>query len=165
MSLPSRIPCLGCGALVPDTAGPTHRYLGASPGCWAVFGQVLAREYGEYRYPFAHRLSVDAYAAQHPGTPSPQTIQSVAVHLISLYSILERGFDARLAIRAMDQATRHKVAYVWLDPPTSLGSITVVDLAGARDATEHERVARDWARSVWQAWSPHRAAILRWAAL
>lgn len=27
-------PCPGCGALVPSSDGPTHPYLGASPGCW-----------------------------------------------------------------------------------------------------------------------------------
>src|SRR5436190_1879442 len=42
------VPCIGCGVLTPDADGPTHPYLGASPGCWAVYGEVLAREYGEY---------------------------------------------------------------------------------------------------------------------
>lgn len=81
-------PCVGCGALVPEIEGPTHRYLGAPPGCWAVYGEVLEKEYGDCsRYALNHRLTVDA--AQHPGVPSPQSIQSVAVHLIRLY--LERG--------------------------------------------------------------------------
>ena len=85
-------PCVGCGALVPEIEGPTHRYLGASPGCWAVYGEVLEKEYGDYlRYAPVHRLTVDAYAAQHPGVPSPQSIQSVAVHLIRLHLVLERG--------------------------------------------------------------------------
>ena len=74
-------PCAGCGALVPVTDGPTHPYIGASPGCWAIYGEVLAREYGEYAYPPVHRLTVDAYAAQHPGVPSRRSIQSVAIHL------------------------------------------------------------------------------------
>jgi hypothetical protein len=48
-------PRFGCGALLPDVNGPTHPYLGASASCWAVYGEVLAREYGEYRYPPVHR--------------------------------------------------------------------------------------------------------------
>lgn len=83
-------PCRGCGALVPDTEGPTHRYLGASPGCWAVYGEILEKEYSDYRYWRAHRFTVDAYAVQHPGESSPPAIQSVAVHLISLYLMLEK---------------------------------------------------------------------------
>lgn len=90
-------PCRGCGALVPCGDGPTHRYIGASPGCWAVFGEVLAREYSDRRYWPVYQLTVDAYAVQHPGEPSRQTIQSAAIHLISLYSVLEAG-------RTFDQA-------------------------------------------------------------
>lgn len=56
------IACIGCGALVPDSDGPTLRYPdAASPGCWAVFGEILAREYGEFGYPDVHHLTVDAY--------------------------------------------------------------------------------------------------------
>jgi hypothetical protein len=37
-------PCPGCGALFPDFEGPTHRYIGASAGCWALFNwSVTAR--------------------------------------------------------------------------------------------------------------------------
>ena len=71
--------------------GPTHRYIGASAGCWALYGEVLAREYGDYAlYVPVHRLTVDAYAAQHPGEASRRAVQSVAVHLIRLHFRLER---------------------------------------------------------------------------
>ena len=86
------IPCIGCGAPVPDTDGATHRCFGASPGCRAAFGEVLAKEYGEYAYPGVHGLTVDAYAVQHQGRSSRQTIQSLAIHLVGLYVLLERGY-------------------------------------------------------------------------
>src|SRR5438105_15652536 len=54
------VPCVGCGALVPDIGGPTHRYIGASPGCWQAYGELLPTG-------TAHLLVVDVYAAQHPG--------------------------------------------------------------------------------------------------
>ena len=92
MVKPMIVLCPDCGALTPDVDGPTHPYVGASVGCWAMYGEVLAKEYGEYRYPSVHRLTVDAYSVQHPGTPSRRSIQSVAVHLVSLYLVLERGF-------------------------------------------------------------------------
>ena len=76
--------CPGCGALFEERAGPTHRYMESSPACWAAYGEVLAREYSDQAFYAVHRMSVDTYAVQHPGQPSPQTIQSVAVHLIRL---------------------------------------------------------------------------------
>ncbi|MFC1547249.1 hypothetical protein ACFL5M_01855 [Candidatus Neomarinimicrobiota bacterium] len=38
-------PYISCGAMVPDIEGPLYEYMTSSPGCWAVFGEVLAREY------------------------------------------------------------------------------------------------------------------------
>ena len=157
-------PCVGCGALVPEIEGPTHRYLGASPGCWAVYGEVLEKEYGDYlRYAPVHRLTVDAYAAQHPGVPSPQSIQSVAVHLIRLHLVLERGLRPERANAAMQWTVSRSKGFVWLDPPESLGEITVLDVRDAKDPDEHIERVREWARSVWEAWAPHHETVRRWA--
>jgi hypothetical protein len=130
-------PCPGCGALVPNIGGPTHPYLGASPGCWAVYGEVLEKEYGEYRYPPVHRLTVDAYAAQHPDTPSRRSIQSVAVHLISLYVVLEWNYDPHRATQLIRRASTSQQDFVWLEPPASLGAITVLNVREAKDLAEH----------------------------
>ena len=158
-------PCAGCGALVPDTDGPTHKYIGASPGCWAIYGEVLAKEYSDVAYYSAHQLTVDAYAAQHPGTPSRQSIQSVAVHLVSLYGLLERGFDFAQAVEVKKHLTKRLDQLVWLEPPTSLGEITVLDVVKAKDAAEHRKIVEEWASSVWRAWSPHHDTVRRWARL
>lgn len=154
--------CPGCGGLFDDIPGPTHRYLESSPGCWAVYGEVLAREYSDPKYYAVHRLSVDAYAVQHPGRPAPQTIQSVAVHLISLCLVLELGVNIKRATLAMKSAVEHKDSYAWLTPPESMGSVTVADVHQAKDAKEHIRLVRTWATSAWTAWSLHRATIESW---
>lgn len=80
IQVPSRslISCMWCSGAFPEVAGPTHKYMQSTPGCWAAFGRVLAREYGDQRYFAVHRLTVDAYAIQHPGIPSRQSIQSVS---------------------------------------------------------------------------------------
>ena len=91
----SRIPCIGCGALVPQQDGPTHRYMESSPGCWAIYCEVLAQEYSDIAFATAHRLTVDAYAVQHPGTPSPQSIQSIGVHLAPALSDSRVRFHGR----------------------------------------------------------------------
>jgi hypothetical protein len=158
------ISCIGCGAIVPDIDGPTWRYPNAaSPGCWAVFGEILAKEFSDFSYGRLHRLSVDAYAVQHPGDPTPQTIQSVNVHLIALCLTLKRGYDFEYATRMIGQIiTRFKGQFTWLEPPASLGEMTVLDVVKARDGSEHEQLVTAWARSALEAWSPHHPTINRW---
>ncbi|MEM6714311.1 MAG: DUF5946 family protein [Cyanobacteria bacterium P01_D01_bin.6] len=70
--------CHSCGAATPPSpTGVTHAYLDASPGCWARYGEVLAREYANVQYFAVHAITVDAYSAQHPGHPTPQEINSL----------------------------------------------------------------------------------------
>jgi hypothetical protein len=155
--------CFSCGALVQEIDGPVHRYMDSSPGCWAAFGEVLAREYSDWRYTKNHRLTVDAYAVQHPGKPSPQTIQSVAVHLTSLYLVLERGMSHQEAAARMQALTKHKAAFFWLEPPATLGSITVRDVLDVESAEAHLHTVERWAHSAWEAWHERRDQIRQWA--
>jgi len=64
--------CFACGAIVPRMEGPTHRYLDGSPGCWGVFGEVLAAEFGDQGFYRVHGLTVDAYARGRSGALSPR---------------------------------------------------------------------------------------------
>ena len=155
-------PCSGCGGLFLEMEGPTHRYMESSPGCWATYGEVLAREYSDPAYATNYRLSVDAYAVQHPGRPSPQSIQSVAVHLIRLCLLLECGLAMSRANDAMLKATESKTNFVWLRPPPSRGAITVADVHRAGTADEHVSLVRQWAESTWQAWHSHHLQIRAW---
>lgn len=156
-------PCPGCGAVFPLIEGPTHRYIGASAGCWAIFGEVLAREYEDVGYWRVHRLTVDAYAAQHPGVPSPQSIRSVAIHLLGLYVSIEQGASLGQVGKVLERAAGRRTEYIWLPPPASPGDVTVLDVHAAADAEEHaDRVWR-WAKSVWEAWAAHHATIRMWA--
>jgi hypothetical protein len=157
-------PCFGCGALMPNVDGPTHPYLGASAACWGVYGDVLAKEYGEYRYPPFHRLTVDTYSVQHPGIPSRRSIQSVAVHLVSLCLVLERGFSSEKATAGIRQALGKRDEFVWLVPPAPLGDLTILDVQKATDIVQHEAAVKRWAEAVWQAWLPHHETVRRWAA-
>jgi len=154
-------PCIGCGAIVPDIDGPNFRYPhAASPGCWAIYGEVLAWEYSALLPGGIHRLSVDCYAVQHPGSPTPQTIQSVNVHLLGLRCILERGYDFSRTTEMMSRATRMFKGHLeWLEPPPSKGDVTVLDVADAVDPEVHARLVRRWADSAWQAWSAHHEVI------
>ena len=57
--------------------------------CTVHVTEVLARDYGEYRYPQVHHLIVDTYMAQHPGYSTAAGRRSVAAHLVGLYCMLE----------------------------------------------------------------------------
>ena len=117
--------CPGCGAVFPQRDGPTHPYMASSPACWAAFGEVLARQYSDPALLPVHRLSVDAYAVQHPGEPSRQSIQSVGVHLIRLCLFLEHGLTPEQANDAMLTAGKVKHSFTWLEPPASISPAVV----------------------------------------
>lgn len=158
-------PCISCKALVDDIEGPTHRYMESSPGCWAAYGQILAREYSDVTFAKNHRLTVDAYAIQHPGQPSPQSIQSVCLHLVSLQLVLERNVDQSTATGILPRLAARKDMFNWLEPPDTLGEFTVTNVLAATSAMEHREAVVDWAKSVWRAWETHHHAVREWSFL
>lgn len=143
---------------MPDIDGPTHAYIGASPGCWQIYGEVLAREYGA-GVAAMNRMTVDAYCVQHPGLPERRQRQSVAVHLMRLCLMLERGVSNERAARIITTFTRKE--YPWLEPPAAY-EMTVLDVVGARDDAEHVARVDRWARITWQAWSAHHQLVRSW---
>lgn len=154
-------PCPGCGARLPDVGGPTHRYMLSSPGCWACYGEVLAREYQDPAWGRRHRLTVDAYAVQHPGEPTPQSVQSVALHLVSLCAVLEHGVAPDAARRLLAVGSKAG-GFRWLPPPESRGSVTVADVRGAADPEDHAARVLVWAESAWGAWVDHHGTVEGW---
>jgi Family of unknown function (DUF5946) len=160
--------CRGCGAKFPASGGATHPYMLSSAGCWATFGAVLAREYADPDLFAVHRLSVDAYAVQHPGLASSRpAMQSIGLHLARLTLQLERGLSAERANAAMVQLAEYKARFHWLEPPASLGAVTVAQVALSLDPLEHAAAVRVWARSALDAWQANgdtRVTIERWLA-
>lgn len=146
--------------MVPDIDGPTHKYLGASPGCWKLYGDVLAKEYSDIEYMKVHRLTVDAYSLQHVGTESPQTIQSMNVHLIALCAAVQHGIVHDAISKIMDRCVRSRMSdFFWLTPPASFGTITVVDVLKAETQKEHAACVEAWAKDVWNAWGGHHKTV------
>lgn len=148
------IKCYGCGALVADIEGEPHKYIGATQGCWNLYGQILAKEYGEYNYPeLTHRLTVDTYAIQHPGHPGRQSIQSVNVHLISLYLVFVKKLSGKEATSEIGKILAKQPTFEWLEPPLPNGQRTVVDVLTATNQEDHEKKVKEWAEDVWHCWS------------
>jgi hypothetical protein len=162
MNISSVAECIGCGALLEDRQGPTHRYLESSPACWAIYGEVLAREYSHPELMEVHRLSVDAYAVQHPGRESISTINSAAIHLMRLCLLCEEGLEMKYANTMIKILSDDKRSFRWLTPPASRGEITVADVWKTNSIEEHKTMVKEWALSTWQAWAPHHATIREW---
>lgn len=158
--------CFSCKGPVPDIDGPTHEYILSAPGCWKRYGEILAKEYMPENYdPDLHRITVDAYAVQHPGNSERRAIQSVNVHLISLHAIFEekaRGNDANALMKQAlaDDAFIERLQ--WLEPPSFDGTLTVSDVINASSSNEHADGVRRWGISVWEVWrNKHYDAIAR----
>ena len=156
--------CIGCGPTVPRIEGPTHRYMTAAPGCWARYGELSGTLAASPKLQSARQFTVDAYAAQHPGTPNPQAIQSVAVHLMSLYAYLERGQSVAAAPQLLQRAASAKGVYHWLTPPSFRCSRTVFDLPRPGAGPVVTAAAKEWAESVWGAWRAHHSQVAAWFA-
>ena len=148
--------------LLPAFQGPTHAYLGASPACWRLYGQVSLAWWGGPDDLPLDRLVVDAYGAQHPGRRQVRSVQSVAVHLMSLCNVLERGAEPRIALTRDRRIVRRALDLHWLDPPRPIGTLTVHGPVHARGAEEHAVSIEAWARDVWAAWKPHHKTVRRW---
>ena len=155
-------PCPGCGVSLPRVDGPVHRYMESSAACWQRYGELLVRDYSDPAYRAAHRLVVDAYAVQHPGRPSPQSIQSVAIHLIALCVVLERGWDFHRASTLLGVAAARD-DYAWLTPPLAPATLTVLHPLAASSAAGHATAVREWAEAAWRDWGRHHAQVREWA--
>jgi hypothetical protein len=154
--------CCGCGADFPDITGPTHEYMLSSPGCWEAYGRILAREYENRAYAPLHRLSVDAYAVQHPGTDCPRARNSVGIHLSRLCLTVGSGWPVERANDVMLAITTRKRHYPWLIPPADRGAVTIQRVLETGDPSSHLQAVADWAKSAWEAWAEHHETVRRW---
>jgi len=153
--------CPDCSAPISDIDGPTHEYMGAPAGCWKTYVEVLAKEYSDREYWAVHRLTVDAYAAQHASGDDPRQLQSVTIHLLALYLTFECGLPEDQVRKKMEVVIqRNKGKFPKLKKPLSVETLNVSDVARARDATEHQQLVTAWARQVWLTWEPVRPQLL-----
>ena len=157
--------CPGCGLVLPCHAGPTHAYMGASPACLKLYGRATSLSWGQRDGLPLLRLVVDAYGAQHPGVRQIRSVQSVAVHLMGLCTILERGAHAEprlVPVRDRRPPLRARLDLHWLEPPRPIGTLNIRGPVEAAGGAEHAALVEAWARDVWAAWAPHHATVRDW---
>ena len=120
-------------------------------------------------------LLIDAYAAQHPGSPSPQAIQSVAVHLLALYGIFDQGVAPEHALWIRRRPLRERVQgmpgdkhnrFQWLAPPDLASCLTIADIVQAPTPAVRTEKAREYIEQVWSLWAEqHLSTLAQWYAL
>lgn len=152
--------CSSCGAETPlSPTGVTHAYLDASPGCWARYGEVLAREYSDPKCFSVHALTVDAYALQHPGQESPKTVNSLNLHLTSLYAYYRKDVELHELSNLKSLLVNFKNQFRWLPPPKDLGVITVNEIWSVNTALQHRERVLEWGETVLDCWREHHGYI------
>jgi len=155
-----------CGALVPDVPElrADHLYVGAAPGCWRLYTELIGLETADPGLAESRMLAVDAYMSQHPGAPGRQAAQSLWVHLVGICLALEFGMDGFETARAKAAVAAPDATFEWLQPPASMGALTVRDALAARHPDGHRAAVRRWLESVWEAWAHAHAQIRERAA-
>ena len=160
------IPCFACGAKGLNIPGETHRYMLSSPGCWAMYNEVLEKEYSDFQYAKAHHFTVDAYACQHPGEPgSTQASRSVWIHLSSLFMIFNYQMPLQEAANfksVFSQFEKRRSFIHQLEVPEDLGKVTVFDVWNNEDASKHYSLCEAWATSAFEAWKMAHSEIKSW---
>ena len=156
-----RSTCPGCGLELPASPEPSYDgYYNTSPECWAIYGQVLEREFANaVLFGQVHMLTVDAYAVQHAGGPHPD--KSIGVHLCGLHLVLEQGVAPTVVPRLIQRISPKVGVWPHFDPPTDPGPLTVATVAAESSPLEHAEAARRWASHVWQTWGKHHHSIAR----
>ena len=143
-------PCPLCGAPIDgDKEDCRNRY----------FGEVLSREYSSPdSYGTVHLLTVDCYALQHSEDHSPR---SNALHLLRLCWLLFSGGDPHIRqnvkgpIPFIMEKYYREFPDLKAPPACERGSMTVLDVYGAKSAEEHKKLSYAWGISVWDAYAAH----------
>jgi len=111
------------------------------------------------------RLITDAYMVQHPGVPERRAIQSVGVHLVGLYLVLERGIPPADLSNALQRVLARPPEWRWLDPPAPNGPLTMASLVTVLEQPGGalDDAIEAYVRGVWAAWSADHDQVAVWA--
>lgn len=144
--------CFSCGGNFAKIEGPVHSYMASTPGCWAAYGQVLTREYeNAVLFAASHRLTVDAYALQHPGyLKCRQALQSVWVHFTALYLALDERRPHAHIPAIMQRLTKR--AFPIIERMPTCFAVTHRDVLDA-PASQHIASVQRWANCAYEEWS------------
>jgi hypothetical protein len=156
--------CLGCLAEFEVEAASEipHPYVGASSACWELFGHILAKEFSDPEYFKVHRITADAYAAQHIGDQTDRRArQSATVHLIALYLNLGKKIPQGEVLAFIKKATTIKRDWPPQIQRQNPQWLTVQDIAKADSPNSHAQLVMAWGQSVLNAYGDCHDEIVR----
>ena len=154
MSSGQTVQCEACGAPVADLTA-----------CRALFDELIAREFSDYRYARLHRLTVDTYALQHP-EQFMRSAKSFVAHLTGMCAAMETDQAAAINRSVQQWLNGVKSLERPLDvPPGKRGIVTIVYAHEAAEPAEYLNRVQEWASSAWAAWATHHEIARRWIVL
>lgn len=129
--------CVACGYnAAPLVGGAAHVYMGPSPECWALYGEILVRKYSDVDYARAHRLMTDAYCAQHSVGEDRRARKSLHIHLAALMLHFEDGCSQQDVVQFLKSAAGSE-DFPPLAAPAPKGRLTIERIHVASNADEH----------------------------
>ncbi|MFC1556335.1 DUF5946 family protein [candidate division KSB1 bacterium] len=142
--------CPECGAVIPED----------KESCRDMFDEILAREFSDPGYGQVLRLTLDAYALQHPGSYM-NSFSSHAAHLTGLCIAFEYngGLERENLLKKWYD---RKPNFLKVSKPSDLGKLTIADILDADTPEEHSARVREWAQDAWNAWSEHHDTVRFW---
>jgi len=145
---------------MPRHDGPSDPYGCATPSCWAMFTEILARDYSQYQHLPEHRLVVDAYMVQHPNFATAAGRRSVVIHLTGIYAAVVCHMPFVRIGHMLGEIFPNKEDAPVLAQPLSNGQFNVGDIYVAAGLKDHSKLAWEWGISIWQAWRIHEETLL-----
>lgn len=156
-------PCPGCGEPLSPIDGAIHAYVGASSACWTRFAEINA-SLPSGGTPL-RRLVTDAYMVQHPGASERRAIQSVGLHLVALYLVLDRGLPPADLSATLRRVLARPPLWHWLAPPVPNGTLTIGDVGAAASGGNGAvaAVIDAYVSGAWAAWRAYHGVVAGWA--
>ncbi|MGB1251021.1 MAG: DUF5946 family protein [Candidatus Promineifilaceae bacterium] len=161
--MPTEI-CPDCGVELPQSTGAHHPYIGASASCWTLYannflaGQPIVTD-------TAYGITIhDAYCVQHHGlSADKRAVQSVAVHLVTLYAVLKLGQTNTYWVRnRLLRGNRHN-RFTWLTPPETNKQVTILPIVEAQSLHEQTKRLEHYVKSIADNWLPlHEETVVHW---
>ncbi|MEZ4733769.1 MAG: DUF5946 family protein [Caldilineaceae bacterium] len=164
--MPEVEPCPDCRALLPPTTAlPTVTSAHRRPA-----GRSTVRSTWANRPLHPAPTTACWLMPMLPNTraSSPQAIQSVAVHLLTLYGILVQGMAPDqalwLRLRPLRDGKQPKHSrFVWLTPPSVCRQFNCGGHCRSANAGERAALVQPYVEEVWTRWAQeHQATIAQW---
>jgi hypothetical protein len=150
--------CPGCRNKLPDRNLDLNNKYNASGECFEKFNDIAVYNFFKNDKNYIHQVAVDAYVAQHSGTPT--TNKATVLALIGLYLYVVREYKGnKIQIEQMRIA---KLQNDWprFEVHTNINEITVLDVLNeSAVGDKREEMIKKWAKYVWDCWSHEETGI------